>query len=752
MHSVCPLCRTCTRAEPCERCMAFTPAQWSEVQTWLQGRRDKLLGRIDAIPNPLALAGPSGTSVPPRPVKSKAKSKSKGKEKASAKGAAGKKKKSALPGGGASGSVAVANAGGNPSSEGCTTQARDSVASAPERGAVLRDAEPALEESILPRVSVAGAASTSHPPLEARRTEGSGSQAQGLAPEDSSAPRSRESGGTRGGSGSRNRSQDLGPGSLSVGPGASAPAGTGTGSEAAASVPERQDTREGSSRRQYSRESSGNQERGGERRDHRSRSPSRSGFRRRSSSGSPESDSDAGYRRERRHRRTRRVSPAGFPDPSDPGWVSQLAGILGPLIAGEVAKQTAHLLPSSSDQAPLPPPTLAGETVTLGAAGDTPPPDALELLASDEFDEVSEGEEEWPEETAPTETEEEDRSPRGTELPPALLASVTEILISKLGYEAPASSGPGPSGSRLCATNEEQVSGPPEFPVDEHCQKRLETLAEKHPWTAFPSFQERAVRVAEGHWETLFKPPSVSDETRNKVRSEQGLASGMFREPLRKKAEEDWYQADLAARAGLKFSSVFLMAAEALRRAHLQVPEDPIQYTRADVGNLVYLLGPLSRLVYDQFARVALKSVHVRRENILDAFAWPSSEARGRLEHLPVVGSDLFNGQFLEKLVEEVKRHEETAAASFKSPPTKPTSIPPARPAASRGRQRPSRRVRKARGGGRGGTSGRPSTPGRGRGGRGGVPPARGRGRGASGAAERPKYVQQAPKQFPPRP
>ena len=31
--------------------------------------------------------------------------------------------------------------------------------------------------------------------------------------------------------------------------------------------------------------------------------------------------------------------------------------------------------------------------------------------------------------------------------------------------------------------------------------------------------------------------------------------------------------------------------------------------------------------------------------------------------------------------MEEVKRHEETAAVSFKSPPTKPTTVPPARSA-----------------------------------------------------------------------
>lgn len=76
--------------------------------------------------------------------------------------------------------------------------------------------------------------------------------------------------------------------------------------------------------------------------------------------------------------------------------------------------------------------------------------------------------------------------------------------------------------------------------------------------------------------------------------------------------------------------------------------------------------GPLSCLL--SFARVVLKAMHVHRGNIFDVFAWLSTEARGRLENLPVVGPDLFNGEFLDRLVEDVKRHEATAAVSFKSP------------------------------------------------------------------------------------
>ena len=464
-HSVCPLCRSCTRSNPCERCMSFSPARWAEIQSWLLGRQERLRGRLDAVPDPVVVAGPLGTSVPLRPVKAKAKSKGKGKEKAKGASAA---KGSSVSGGGTSSSAALETA-------------RDSVASASGPGSVLRDVEPASKESTLPRATADVVAPRSDLPQVTRSTESSGSQAQALAPGDSAALRSRNPSGTPRGREVRSRSKDSAPGDRSVGPGASAPAGPRMGSEASASASDLQDTRERLPRLQERRRSSGSRERVGVCRDHRSRSPARSGSRHQSSgSGSPDSESDAGYRRDRRQRRTRTVSPDGFPDPTDPGWMSQLAGLLGPLIAGEVAKQTAHLLPSISVQEPvLPLPTLAEEAVTPGTAVEPPAPNSLELLASDEFDDEPEGAEEWTEETVPAETEEEDSSPRGTELPPTLLAAVTDIFCSKLGYEAPVRDEAGPSGSRLSATNEEVVSGPPEFPVDDLVKGRLETLAGK---------------------------------------------------------------------------------------------------------------------------------------------------------------------------------------------------------------------------------------------------------------------------------
>ena len=233
------------------------------------------------------------------------------------------------------------------------------------------------------------------------------------------------------------------------------------------------------------------------------------------------------------------------------------------------------------------------------------------------------------------------------------------------------------------------------------------------------NFQRTSGRPCFGH-------QPFPEETRNKVRAEQGLVSGTFKDPLRKRIEDDWAQVDLVGRAGLKFSSVYMLCAEALLRAHQQLPEDANRFTKQEVGALLYLQGPLSRLIFDQFARVNLKATQVRRGNLLDAFAWPSAEARSRLENLPVFGSDLFANKFVEKLSEEVKRYQETALASFAAVP-KP--VPVALPS------QPSRKTRRRKAGGkpqRGSASWRGGqSSGSGRGNRGAqVTGARGRGRG----------------------
>ncbi|PIK34649.1 hypothetical protein BSL78_04706 [Apostichopus japonicus] len=50
-HDLCPKCRSCTRRDPCLVCIKFTPAQWQDIDLWLEGLRSKLQGRLDSIPS-----------------------------------------------------------------------------------------------------------------------------------------------------------------------------------------------------------------------------------------------------------------------------------------------------------------------------------------------------------------------------------------------------------------------------------------------------------------------------------------------------------------------------------------------------------------------------------------------------------------------------------------------------------------------------------------------------------------------------
>ena len=706
--------------------MGFSAGQWKEIDSWRRARREKLKSKLQAIPDPDPSApGTSGSVSQEKELEGSA------------------SQREGLPGAGTSGSAAVASPGILPSAHSESSSPAGAVGrrtpanTAPAGSGTSTRASTGRSAGPEPEVSLQ-LDSTGFPVPSEDRTQSEIQGATGSRPSASGASAS--------GSG----------------------AGTGPVEQDSHASRGRSRSREGSSRRRSRRESSG-QDRYS--RDHRSRSrTSKSRHRRRSpESSESDSDSDAGYRRDRSYR-PNRASPGGVPDLSDPAWVAQLASLLGPLVAGEVAKQTAHLQSSSLPTPHAPsaststePPRTEPEPQPLPPAqSQAPPADSLELLASDEFDEEEDGQEEVDEfvgdGSVPDTCTTEEESPRGTDLPPALMASIAEILRSKLGFQEVSRPSAEASGSRLSATNEAVQVGPPEFPVDVQCKLRLEALAAKQSWTAFPAQQERQVRVAEEDWGSLFKPPSLSDETKNKVRVAEGLASGSFREPLRRRMEEDWFQADLAARAGLKFSSVFLLVAEALRRAHLQLPGDDVQFSRADVGQLVFLLGPLARLVYDQFARVALKAVKVRRANVLDTFRWPSTEARNRLEQLPVASPDLFAGQFLEKFAQEVKRHEETASAFFK-PPSRPAAAAPTRATTHGKAKAPTKkpRAKKPSKGSswRGDSTWRGNPSGRARGSRGG-PVARGRGRGSAPAGSRPTYPtyppppQAQPAVFPP--
>ena len=243
-----------------------------------------------------------------------------------------------------------------------------------------------------------------------------------------------------------------------------------------------------------------------------------------------------------------------------------------------------------------------------------------------------------------------------------------------------------------------ELDATPIMPVDSECTVRFEALVSGkkleycNPQTTRISFPEEEVKK-------LFTSPLISEETSNKVRAETSHSGvGTFKDAAKKVIEEKWVFVDKAARSGMKLSSIFLLAAESLLRAHQQFPGDQGYFSRAEVGSLIFLLGPLARQIYDQFARVAIKSIKVRRDNVLGVFKWPYPEARAHLEQLPFLGKDLFDGRFLEAFVKEVDKHKVVAQTSFCLQESVPTTLQPMEVAPSRSRNLrglPGRRGRK---------------------------------------------------------
>ena len=92
----------------------------------------------------------------------------------------------------------------------------------------------------------------------------------------------------------------------------------------------------------------------------------------------------------------------------------------------------------------------------------------------------------------------EEESPRGTYLTQDLLDRVAKIFISRLGYDSHVETPPVIPESRLSSTNEAMGDATtPLLPVDAQCQARMEQLAERRTWSAFPAVQEKLFRVPE---------------------------------------------------------------------------------------------------------------------------------------------------------------------------------------------------------------------------------------------------------------
>ena len=434
----------------------------------------------------------------------------------------------------------------------------------------------------------------------------------------------------------------------------------GTGTEAEGSEPERfpGPRPEGSRNRTQSRSRSPSRSKSRSR----SRSPRRGRARkRRTSSSGSESD---------RERRRRRRSPRrSREEDREPPWLAKLTGLLQPLL--ESASKSVAPAP-----APAPAVATGPEPSAARSQQDVDPGDFLEeedildcqaSLAMSGLDYQDDLEEILDEDAVDASMVQEEGGPS---ISPDLMSAATQIFREHLGFEAqveeevPRSRG----SSKLTTTGEQEGRRIPVIPVDSSCFERFDALAGSSKWSACPTRQDRVIRVADQDWQELFRAPLIPQEARERLRVEQGTTSGTFKDPSQRKMDDVLTELDTAARVGMKYGSIFMLLGELLMRAHQQLPGDERQISRKEIGQLLLLFGPLARLNYDQFARVAIKTVATRRESLVSAIRWPSVEAKARMLSLPFRGPDLFAGQFQTRLQEEVTRRETLVKSNFRLP------------------------------------------------------------------------------------
>ena len=286
----------------------------------------------------------------------------------------------------------------------------------------------------------------------------------------------------------------------------------------------------------------------------------------------------------------------------------------------------------------------------------------------------------------------------GTDITPEAFNNAVEVIRRVLGFDPPVAD-PAPPPAKASRLSLNKPTRPPSacIPVDAECSDRYDTLARGKRWTAFPKRPTNLFRVEESDWKQLFSSPSIPSAAKDKLVTAGIMDSkGRYVTKDRQSLESELLKLDSAARAGLKFSSALLLFAEVVMLA-FQQREDRL-VSRRDTGALLNLLGPTSRLVFDQLARISVRATAQRRDLVLDSLTWPSEAVKRRFKELPFSGVDLFSGRFEDLLQSEVKKHKDMRDADFRpkrkprSPPKKSGTSRPFNRSSSSSGQRPFRR------------------------------------------------------------
>ncbi|KAJ8017681.1 hypothetical protein HOLleu_44739 [Holothuria leucospilota] len=228
------------------------------------------------------------------------------------------------------------------------------------------------------------------------------------------------------------------------------------------------------------------------------------------------------------------------------------------------------------------------------------------------------------------------------------------------------------------------------MPVDAECFDRFEAQAKANKWRAYPKRQASDFHIDDEDRKAFFSSPSLPDVCLDKLKASGAVDHrGKFRTSATKKSYLLLQGIDLAARTGMKFASSLLLIAEVLSKSFRQTGTEEV--SRKDTGALVNILGPVARLSYDQFAKVAVKASFDRRELVLDSIRWPSDDIKRRFMELPLSGPDLFAGKFEEQLLTEIKRRKDINKADFNFPRSSSSSIRTRRSSPKPSFRRPSR-------------------------------------------------------------
>lgn len=253
------------------------------------------------------------------------------------------------------------------------------------------------------------------------------------------------------------------------------------------------------------------------------------------------------------------------------------------------------------------------------------------------------------------ESSEDETLIRGTDISQEAFEKAVAVVREVLGFEPPQQQPRTGPASRLSLGDIPSTSSAT-IPVDVECVERFQTVAAKKKWR-HARRRKSVMRLDEEAWKELFVVPGVPDIVREELRRHGVLdRSGNFTDPTMKKMNKALMDIDAASREGLRYASAFMLFAEVITKAYETA--NTMGISRKNTGAIATMLGPTSRVLFDQLARISVRSTSERRSMVIENMSFASESVKKRFLELPMSGNDLFGGKFDDHLKEEADKAE----------------------------------------------------------------------------------------------